>query len=178
MVVRSAGDSGLTVRRLTPADGARLAPLRLAALADAPHAFLSSPEDDMANSPEFVSEMLGDPDQAVFAAVTDGDALAGMAGIYRDRHTKRRHEAHIWGVWVAPEIRSRGVGRGLVVAAIDFARSLAGVTHVVTSATERATEAIALYHSLGFVTWGVEPDVMLVGGELLAEHHMVLALAE
>jgi hypothetical protein len=57
--------------------------------------------------------------------------------------------------------------------AIGFALSLQGVTHLHTSATDRAPEAMALYASLGFATWGVEPAALRVGDLAVSERHMV-----
>ena len=164
------------VRRLTPDDAASFMSLRRAALEGAPWAFGSSPEDDQGGSADFVREMLASDDQVVLVAETDD--CVGMVGVYRDGHAKSRHKCHLWGMYVVPEARSQGVGRALLGHAIDYARSQPGVTHLMTSATERATEAMALYRSMGFVTWGIETASMRVGDDLLAEHHMVLALHE
>jgi ribosomal protein S18 acetylase RimI-like enzyme len=86
---------------------------------------------------------------------------------------KAAHKCTIWGLYVSADVRSRGIGRTLVAEAIGFASSLEGVTHVHTGATDRAPEAIALYESLGFVAWGVEPAAIRVGDLAVAEHHML-----
>ncbi len=90
---------------------------------------------------------------------------------------KGAHKASLWSLYVVPGARSTGLGRALVVAALDFAASLEGVTHVYVSATERAPEAMALYASLGFITWGVEPAALRVGDIAVSESHMVRTLA-
>ena len=161
------------VRRLEPDDAAPFMSLRRAALEDAPFAFASSPGHDLADSVAFVREMLASADQAVFGAFA-GD-LVGMAGIYRERHVKAAHKCSLWGLYVLPDARSAGVGRALVLEALAFARSLPGVTHVGVSVTERAPEAVSLYHSVGFITWGVEPAALRVGEVIVSESHMVLA---
>lgn len=148
--------------------------LRRAALLEAPFAFASSPEDDVARSREFVEEALAAAEQATFGAFTG--ELVGIVGIGRQHHLKAVHKCGIWGLYVKPEARSAGVGRALVLEAISFARSLTSVTHVFVGATQRAPEAASLYRSLGFTVWGVEPAALKVGEVVVSESHMVLAL--
>ena len=99
--------------------------------------------------------------------------LVGIVGICRDRSEKGAHKCSIWGLYVSPHARSKGIGRALVTEALGFARSLEGVTHVFVSATDRAPEAIALYEGLGFITWGVEPAAVRIGDVAVSEQHMV-----
>jgi hypothetical protein len=49
-----------------------------------------------------------------------------------------------------------------------------GFVHL--SVSERAEVASALYESLGFVTWGVEPAALRFDGANVAERHMQLVL--
>jgi ribosomal protein S18 acetylase RimI-like enzyme len=159
---------------LSTDDASAYRQIRSEALEDAPVAFGSSPSDDRARSPEFLREALASTDQAIFGAFMP--ALVGVAGLYRDRSVKGAHKAHLWGLYVKPAFRSSGVGRALVRAAIDLARSFDGVTQVHLAVSERAPNASALYQSLGFVVWGVEPAALRVGGQDLSEQHMVLSL--
>jgi ribosomal protein S18 acetylase RimI-like enzyme len=138
---------------------------------DAPFSFSSSPEDDRAGAIDFVRDALGSGDQATFGAFAG--ELVGIVGICRDRSEKGGHKCGIWGLYVSPHARSSGIGRALVIEALGFARSLEGVTHVFVSATDRAPESVALYESLGFVTWGVEPAAVRIGDVAVSEHHMV-----
>jgi ribosomal protein S18 acetylase RimI-like enzyme len=163
------------IRALSPEDAGAYQLLRREALEDAPFAFGSSPEDDRARSIDFVRAMLADPDQRICGAFVPH--LAGIVGIYRDRHAKSAHKAHLWGLYVQPAQRGAGLGRALVESALEFARSLDGVTQVHLSVSDEAPSAAALYRLLGFVTWGIEPAALRVGGHDIAEHHMVLSWA-
>jgi len=163
-----------TIRRLAPPDTAALAALRRQALESAPLAFSSSPQDDRARSFDFLRGTLAASDQAVYGAFADG--LVGMVGIYRDPHVKAFHRCEIWGLFVQAEHRRLGIARTLVIEAIGFARSLPGVTHVYVSATGAAASAMDLYEQLDFAVWGIDPASLCVGGRLVAERHMVLAL--
>ena len=64
------------------------------------------------------------------------------------------------------------MGRRIVEAALDVARSWPGVEVIGLSASTRSLAAIALYESLGFVRWGLEPDCTRAGGEPDDELHL------
>jgi ribosomal protein S18 acetylase RimI-like enzyme len=148
--------------------------LRREALAQEPLAFGSSPADDRAESASVLREILASRDEAIFGAFVPH--LVGAAGIYRESGEKSRHKVNIWGVYVTPAHRRRGIGRALVEAALTFARSLEGARQVQLCVTEHAKGARTLYQQLGFLTWGIEPDALRVGEMSVAEHHMVLIL--
>jgi GNAT superfamily N-acetyltransferase len=164
-----------TVRRLGPPDAPALAGLRRQALESAPLAFSSSPEDDHQRLLDFLCESHRASEQAVFGAFVED--LEGMVGIYRDGHAKAAHRCEVWGLFVKPVCRRQGVARALMAEAIAFARSLPDVTHVYVSVTAAAPEAVALYGSLGFATWGVDAASLCVAGRFVAERHMVPTLA-
>ena len=97
-------------------------------------------------------------------------------GIYRDRHLKARHKAHVWGMYVVPDHRRQGVGVALLEAILHHARMLRGVTWVHLSVSSAAPEARLLYERLGFEIWGTEPAALRHDGETVVEHHMALCL--
>jgi len=162
------------IRPLVVSDAETYVVLRREALDDSPFAFGSSPSDDRARSVAFVREALGDPRQAVFGAFDP--ELVGIVGLNRELSIKTAHKTRLWGLHVRPVHRGCGLGRSLVEAAIGFARSLEGVGFVQLSVSERAEVASALYESLGFVTWGVEPAALRFDGANVAERHMQLVL--
>lgn len=168
------------IRPLTPADAAAYMALRREMLEDAPWAFAASPETDVALDPESLAEILaGEPGRAIIGAIDprgDGHDLLAAAGIYRDRHPKMAHRARIWGVYTTPSARGRGLAARVITAAIDLARSWAGVSSIGLSASERSTDAIRLYRRLGFEPWGTEPAAVVLDGHAYAEVHMVLFL--
>jgi ribosomal protein S18 acetylase RimI-like enzyme len=163
-----------SIRRLVPEDGEPFLRLRREALEREPAAFLASPEDDRALDPAFVRRALAEPAQATFGAFFP--ELVGSVGIGREAHRKAAHKAYVWGLYVRESERRAGIGRSLMLAALDFARELPGVTHVHLGVSDTNAAARRLYESLGFVAWGTEPDALRVGGRPIAEHHMVLEL--
>ena len=153
-------------------------PLRREALVSDPFAFSSSPDTDVGLDPEFLRKaMRNTAAQAMFGAFEE-DTLVGMAGVYRQDKEKEAHKAGLWGMYVRPAHRGQGLGRGLLSAALEFARSLPGVTHLHLSVSETAPAALRLYESMGFVTWGTEPAALRVGERSVSIRHMVLALGD
>jgi RimJ/RimL family protein N-acetyltransferase len=163
------------IRALTPADTDAYVAIRHEMITAERYAFLGVPGDDHAGAADHVRRSLAESDQAIFGAF-DADRLVGVAGIYREKRVKRRHRAGIWGVYTTPDARGRGCSRGVVQACIQLAHAWDGVRVIGLSASVRATTAIRLYESLGFVAWGVEPDSTRVDGAPEAEMHMQLTL--
>jgi RimJ/RimL family protein N-acetyltransferase len=163
------------IRPLGHDDADAYAALRRAALLDAPLAFAAAPGDDFVSSADAVrQELRRAPDWVLLGAFDPG--LVGAVGLMRDRHLKSSHKAHLWGMYVAPGHRGRGVGAELVQAAIAHARTLPGVSWVHLGVSAAAPAARRLYERAGFLTWGVEADALRHDGESVAEHHMALRL--
>ena len=162
----------LTVRRLQPADATHFQALRLRGLIECPTAFASSHEEECTMPEEVIAQRLAHaPARAVFGAF---DAvLAGIVGLQREAHLKLAHKGFIWGMYVAPEYRQRGVGRKLIDAALAHAYSLPGIVSVNLSVNAANPAAIALYEAAGFARYGVERDFMRVDGVPQDEIHMV-----
>ena len=160
------------VRRLTPADADQLFHLRRRALVEEPFAFLSSPEDDLAASPDDVrAQLASQSEDAVFGAFVANE-LVGMVGLSRDRPLKAAHRVCIWGVFVDRRYRRQGVASDLLNAVLSYAADLDGVDSVYLSVSEKTPNAKRLYESVGFEVWGLEPDCIRVEGESAREYHL------
>jgi RimJ/RimL family protein N-acetyltransferase len=105
-----------------------------------------------------------------------GGRLAAAAGIFRQEKEKFVHRARLWGVFVEPAYRGRGIGRIVVAAAIDLARTWEGVDHLDLGVSENSPGAIRLYESLGFRQWGREPETLQHNGRRYDEIYMSLRL--
>lgn len=165
----------LLVRRLTKDDASAYVDLRVRMLTDEPLAFGASPGHDFMSSADTVREQIarGD-DSAIYGAFDDG--LVATIGIYREDRPKTRHKMHVWGAYVVPAHRGRGLGRLLLEAAVAHARAVPGVTVLHISVTDAAPAARHLYERAGFEAWGSEPDALRYEGRSVTEHHMVLRL--
>jgi ribosomal protein S18 acetylase RimI-like enzyme len=166
----------VTVRLLSPHDAEALVALRREALQHDPLAFAASPSDDRASSLSFVRESLSETASAVTLGAFQPE-LVGAVRLSREGSEKQRHKAFVWGLYVQPASRRRGLARGLMLAAIRHARGWPGVLQVHLSVSDASREASSLYSSLGFVSWGSEPRALQVAERFLAEQHMVLMLA-
>ncbi len=149
------------IRQLGPGDAAAYQALRLHGLRESPEAFGSTYEEDRALALDEVAQRLtatgGVAARVVFGAF-DGDDLVGVAGCARQGKTKARHKAIVWGMYVRPEQRGRGVGRRLLEAIILEARTWPEVECLTLTVVERAAAARKLYRSMGFEVFGREPD--------------------
>ncbi|KAA3606809.1 MAG: GNAT family N-acetyltransferase [Planctomycetota bacterium] len=164
------------IRRLEINHLDALIALRLESLEQAPLAFSASPEDDRGMSPDFMGEVLkAQEGQAVFGAFSGSD-LVGMIGLVRESKAKHRHRALIWGMFVKPSHRGSGLGRALLEAVIQHARTWPDLDWLDLSVTSAAPEAQKLYESAGFHRWGAEPDSLRHAGESATKIFMQMEL--
>lgn len=173
----------MVIRPMSGEDAEPFFVLRRSALVESPLSFSASPQDDVASSVEAARQLLTrDPDAIVLGAFDDlpagsvPAALVGMVGLYRDRHRKEAHKVHVWGMYVVPAARGRGVGAQLLAAVLDVARAMPGVGWVHLGVTSAAPSARRLYERAGFRVWGVEPQAQRHDGHESDEFHMALSL--
>ncbi|MGH2484533.1 MAG: GNAT family N-acetyltransferase [Ktedonobacterales bacterium] len=172
------GEKGESViRQLDVRDAEGFRTVRLRALREEPEAFGSSYAEQVGRPPSYFEERLRPTEQRVTLGAFDGDALIGTVTITQESGAKDRHKGVITTMYVAPEVRGRGVGRALLLAAIERARAMPGVEQIHLGVVARMTAARALYRSQGFVVYGTEPHALKLGnGDYLDEELMVLWL--
>ncbi|BAS26747.1 GNAT family N-acetyltransferase [Limnochorda pilosa] len=147
--------------------------LRLQALADSPNAFGSTLDGERQQIDSHWTELIASSslaDRDFLLAERDGRPV-GMARVGPSEGDAS--QAGLFSMWVMPSERGLGVGRALVDAAIDWARSK-GVSEVILHVTEGNDEAKRLYLSSGFIGTGVR--LPLRPGSNLFEEVMVLKL--
>jgi len=159
------------VRLLGPADAAAYQALRLDALKRHPCAFRASFDEEAGQSlEEFAARLEAD---VIFGGFCDG-ALCGLAGLEIPQVRNKRHKGVLFGVYVCPERRRAGLGAALVGAVIEHARGRVDQLHAAVVIT--ADPARALYRTLGFRPYGLEPRALKVGGEYFDQELLVLPL--
>lgn len=172
---RAGGPGALTVRRLRADEAETFWALRLRGLKEHPESFGASYEEDAALPMERVRARLEGPSQLVLGAF-DGERLVGVVGLWRDTARKQAHKVHVWGMYVLPEVRSRGIGRRLMSALIEEARRMPGVERLLLTVAVGNASAQRLYRALGFRTYGVEPDALKFDGATVDDELMCLPL--
>ena len=166
------------IRRLTPADATAFQAFRLDALKDAPSAFGSSYEEEKDFPASIIEGRLAEKtDRGPFGAF-EGESLIGLVALGRENMHKLTHKALIWGMYVKPEARGKGIARALLHEALSLARSVPEVQQVNLCVNASNAGAIQLYESVGFKAFGREPGAMFINGELHDEIHMYLRLAD
>ncbi|HEX6704988.1 MAG TPA: GNAT family N-acetyltransferase [Albitalea sp.] len=166
----------MEIRVLTPDDAVAFQVLRLQALSEDPVAFASSYEDERDTPLATVAERLQPAADRAIVGAFDGAALVGLAAWHREEMRKLQHKGFVWGVFVAPSHRGRGLARSLIEAVIGLARHAPGIRQLNLTAYAANRTAIGLYESLGFVIYGREPAAICVDGMLHDDVHMSLRL--
>jgi ribosomal protein S18 acetylase RimI-like enzyme len=165
----------MSVRILTRADATAFRELRLRALKEHADAFTSGFEEDAQKPLAATEQRLEDIGNTFWGAFVDG-RLQGIVGLTREARAKATHKANIVAMYVTPESGRRGLGRELLQAVIDHARSVAGLEQLVLTVTRNNHAAAELYRTTGFMTFGVEPRAIKVAGAYFDKEHMILFL--
>lgn len=173
MSIAARGDG---TRMLLPEDAEAFQAVRLQGLRECPTAFSSSSEEECDRPLSAIAERLTPtPGAAVFGAF-DGDRLTGVVGIHREEFRKLAHKAFVWGMYVVPGYRNRGLGRRLLDRSLKHAAAMPGLRQVNLGVNAQNLPAIALYEAAGFERYGVERGFLLVDGVLHDEIMMAIDL--
>lgn len=150
---------GIHIRRLGPVEAADYRAIRLAALKGAPEAFGSTYEAE-ARRPlaHFVERVTTCPVFGAYQGPYESSRIVGMAGYKREEGARDRHKAFVWGTYVEPAARRRGVARALMEALMHEASR--EVEQLTLSVVKENEAAAALYRALGFEPYGVEPRAL------------------
>lgn len=102
-----------------------------------------------------IAELLREGDTSVLLA---GRGPGGLAVLrFRPALWSEGLECYLAELYVVPALRRRGLGRALMLAAIEFARER-GADHMDLGTGEQDVAARALYESLGFSNREGRPD--------------------
>jgi ribosomal protein S18 acetylase RimI-like enzyme len=166
----------LNIRALAPSDAHAFQSLRLRGLLECPTAFASSFDEEVGTPITEVEKRLQPrPDSVIFGAF-EGSELCALVGLQRESMAKLAHKSFIWGVYVAPENRGRGVGDALLRHALSHAAKVLRTRQVNLGVNTKNFAAATLYKKLGFIQYGLERGYLLVDGVLQDEYQMVCQL--
>ena len=166
----------MEIRRLTQADAQAFWNFRLKALQSSPDAFGESVEEHLQKTVDSVARELHSAADNFVVGAFDGSVLLGTAGFYRERQIKQRHKGWIWGVFVDPEHRRRGVARTILARLLEQVRQLADIDCVLLKVATTQRLAKQLYTGLGFRSFGTEPQSLKSGDHYVDEDHMILLM--
>ena len=155
------------VKTLPPKRWREAREIRLRALKTVPEAFGSSyAEEKELSGAEWQKRMKG----TLFALV-DNRAV-GTVTYYFNNRVKTKHIAHIVGVFVDSGFRGRGIGKELLVKALELIRKKKRIVKIQLMVNPKQKAALALYKSLGFVAVGKMKKEIKVGKEFYDELFM------
>ncbi len=162
---------GMIVRRLEETDAALYQALRLEGLEQAPEAFGSTLERELAMPLAAFAARL---EERVVLGAFEGRECLGLAGLIVETMEKERHKGTLFGMYVRPAARGRGAGAALVEGILAAARGR--VEQVKLAVVEGNAGARRLYERCGFVAYGVEPRALRFRGRYYDEVLMIRLL--
>ena len=152
---------------------------RLGGLKESPEAFTES-ASELRSSPVAVTaqrlRQSGD-DNFVVGAFADS-RLVGTAGFFRSQGSKTAHKGRVWGVYVDPAFRRRGIAVAMMKFLLGRIVRIDGLRQVSLTVATTQVAAIALYESLGFKRIGVEPCSLRLDDSYVDEEYRVLIFDE
>lgn len=159
------------IARLQPSDAEAFRTIRLAALKTTPEAFGSTYDREASRPESAFTDWLS---SAVVFGAYDDRRIVGMAGFQQETGPEVAHKAFVWGFYVEPAWRGRGVGSALVAALIEAARDV--VEQLTLTVVEGNDAALALYEKFGFSAYGIEPRALKTSAGYVNEILMSLRL--
>ncbi|MFB5192162.1 GNAT family N-acetyltransferase [Alicyclobacillus fastidiosus] len=169
----------MNIRLLDDLDAPVYKEVRLRALKNDPGSFGSTYEQEATRPLEnFAERIRHTKDQFTLGCFDDSNTLVGIVNFARENRLKTAHKGNIYGMYIEPQFRGRGLGKALLLALIERAtKEYEGLEQIHLTVVSNNDLAKRLYASLGFEVYGVEPHALKFDGHYFDEDLMVLRLA-
>lgn len=103
--------------------------------------------------------------------------LIGIVGLRREARLTVHHKASLWGLYIAPQARRKGIGTQLVEALLQEAQAMPGLEMIRLVVPTGNSPAITLFQKQGFQVYAVEPQARFRNGAYHEEAFLYRFLA-
>lgn len=111
----------ISIRQIGKSEWEEFREIRLKALKSDPEVFGSHYEREVNKSKQDWKEWAGAENQGLFL-IYDDEYLIGMTGIFVPQDTVEKTKAVLWGSWLEPEYRRKGISDLMYKARIEWAK--------------------------------------------------------
>lgn len=125
----------ISIKQIDESDWKEFREIRLKALQSDPEVFGSHHAREKNKSKQDWIEWVGAKNQAIFF-IYDDELPIGMTGIYIPQDTVAKTTAVLWGSWLEPDYRRKGVSETMYKARIDWAKQQAELKRIEVSHRE------------------------------------------
>ena len=154
---------------LSAEDWAAFKTLRLEALSAHPEAFGSSFEEEFARTED---EWKAEFKRSELFGFFEKNKLVACVGFFVYSPLKMCHRGALWGMYIQPDYRRKGIAAALLKKVIAHAKKRVIQLHLTVVTHNHA--AVKLYEKNGFRIYGTEPRSLKIGDNFYDEHLMVL----
>lgn len=128
-------EMNISIRKIAEPDWQTFREIRLNALESDPKVFGSNYGKEVNKSEQDWKDWTGAKYQAIFF-VCDDEKPIGMTGIFIPQDTVEKSKAVLWGSWLAPEYRRKGLSELMYKARIDWAKQQPEIRRIEVSHRE------------------------------------------
>lgn len=169
----------MDIRKLTKDNAREFWELRFRALREDGHAFGATYEEEIKKPIQSLIEIFNNNyikpinNNFILGAFNDENKIMGVIGLYRETRIKLKHKATIWGMYIIPEYRRKGVAKELITELINISKTMEELEQLNLAVVSSNIKAIKLYNTLEFVTYGKEKNAIKSNNKYYDEDYMV-----
>ena len=165
----------ITIKLLDETDTAEYRRARLECLRLYPENFGSAYEDEVLKQELFFEKQLKSKakDSFMFGAF-NLDRCIGLCGFLRESRSRTAHRGEVIQMFVHPDHHGSGIGKKLLVSAIDKGWQIEGIEQIALSVVSSNVRAIEFYRNFGFAVYGELKNCFKLNGKYLNQTFMIL----